>query len=131
MQREIFLKTTGILINKETGEEKRIELNPSMLFHKKQGFARIEDYLNQTDPVGNIITTEQKKKLGRHIGSKNKKQKYKLEWKGKEYLCKNYKEIGDIVGKSKYAIGRLMRNENTFKCKERCKDLLEIKITNL
>lgn len=117
MQREIFLKTTGILINKETGEEKRIELNPSMLF--------------QTDPVGNIITTEQKKKLGRHIGSKNKKQKYKLEWKGKEYLCKNYKEIGDIVGKSKYAIGRLMRNENTFKCKERCKDLLEIKITNL
>lgn len=73
----------------------------------------------------------EKRTKGRPSGSKSKNNKYKLEWKGEEYLCKNYIEIGNIVGKSKYAIGRLVRNENTFKCKDRCKDLLDIKITKL
>jgi hypothetical protein len=74
---------------------------------------------------------EKKRNRGRPVGSYSTKTKYKLEWKGNEYLCKDYVEIANIVSKSKYAIGRLMRNENTFKKKEICKDLIDIKITKL
>ena len=84
--------------------------------------------MNQEHNNNDII---EKRSRGRPLGATATKTKYKLEWKGQEYLCKNYTEIGQIVGKSKYSIGRLMRNENTFKCKERCKDLLDIKITVL
>lgn len=73
----------------------------------------------------------EKKNRGRPIGSYSNKIKYRLTWKENEYLCKDYDEISKIVKKSKYCIGRLMRNENTFKKKEICKDLLDIKITKL
>lgn len=73
----------------------------------------------------------EKKNRGRPVGSYSNKIKYKLEWKENEYLCKDYIEIANIVGKSKYAIGRLIRNENTFKKKEICKDLIDIKITKI
>lgn len=68
---------------------------------------------------------------GRKHGATNKRDKYKLEYNEKEYLCKSQQEIANITGRSRMCISRIIREDTTFRCNERTKDLRNIVITNL
>ncbi len=87
---------------------------------------------------------EQIKKRGRPFGAQDKtqrsrkstkynikKNKYKLEFKGKEYNCRTQGELAEICGVSGSCVSRIILNKNTYRYPSKCAHLKDIKINKI